>query len=232
MHNLRTPIPTLTTKERNLGLGYLLFQLLILPGLLALFYSMLPYPIGPGLLNFLFFAINAIAVGVIFHRLLRKSVLRFCHAPKESFSAAGVGLILYWISMSSLSVMVALFFPGFVNLNDSNITNIAADQFWLTAIGAVLLVPLAEETMHRGLVFGLLYPRYPTVAYFVSAGIFSLIHVLSYIGLYEPLFLLLAFVVYLPAGAVLAYAYRRSGTLLAPMLIHAAVNAMGILSMR
>lgn len=232
MNQSRKPLPALTGRERNIGFGYLLFQLFLLPILLQGFNVLLPFPLGAELVNFLFFSINAIAVSVIFSRLLKKSLLRAKIAFRETVVTAIGGLALYWLCLSVMTLLLAFFLPDFVNLNDSSVAQLMQENFWLTAIGAVLLVPLAEETLHRGLVFGILYPKNAAAAYILSSALFSAIHVLSYVGLYEPLHLLLAFMEYLPAGLILAYAYRHSGTLLAPMLIHAAINAVAILTVR
>jgi membrane protease YdiL (CAAX protease family) len=97
-------------------------------------------------------------------------------------------------------------------------------------IGTVVLVPIVEETLYRGLIFGLLPKR--ILRYAVSVGAFCAIHVMGYIGYYEPLHLLLCFMQYIPAGLVLAYAYERSGSIFAPILIHMAINGIAMLFMR
>lgn len=232
MTQLRNPLPTLTGWERNMGIGYLFFQLFLLPSLLQFFNFLLPYPVSGALVNFLYFTINAVAVTVIFSRMLKKNLLRALRAPRETLLNVAIGLAAYWLCMTGISVLMGMLVPDFVNHNDGNIAALTAENYWLTAVGSIFLVPIAEEALHRGLVFGSLYPKNGVLAYLVSAALFSSIHLLSYVGLYGPLHLLLAFLQYLPAGLILAYAYRRSGTLLCPMLIHAAVNAIGILSLR
>ena len=102
----------------------------------------------------------------------------------------------------------------------------------LMLIGTVILVPPVEECLFRGLIFGLFHRRSRLAAYAVSSLLFCAIHVIGYIGYYEPLHLLLCFVQYLPAGLALGWAYEFSGSIYAPTLIHMAVNAIGILSMR
>jgi membrane protease YdiL (CAAX protease family) len=62
--------------------------------------------------------------------------------------------------------------------------------------------------------------------------LFALVHILGYIGFYPFEMLLLCFVQYLPAGICLAAAYRLSGSLLSPILIHALVNLLAMLSLR
>jgi len=44
--------------------------------------------------------------------------------------------------------------------------------------------------------------------------------------------LFLCFLQYLPAGFALAFCYRRSGSIFAPILVHMVVNQTGMLLMR
>ena len=108
----------------------------------------------------------------------------------------------------------------------------AEGNYAVLVVGTAILVPTAEELLHRGLVFGSLYSRNPYIAYIFSATLFSSIHILGYIMVYPIHHLLLAFLQYLPAGLVLAWAYHKSGSIFSPILIHAAVNALALLSLR
>ena len=55
---------------------------------------------------------------------------------------------------------------------------------------------------------------------------------MGYFGVYTPMQLLISFLSYLPAGFCLGWAYEKADTIFAPILIHAAVNAIGIYGMR
>ena len=98
------------------------------------------------------------------------------------------------------------------------------DQLWT--------VPIAEECFYRGLIFRNLYDKSPFLAYAVSMVIFSLAHVLGYVGMEDLGTLALCFLQYLPAAFALAWSYRRSGSIFAPILIHMVVNQTGMLLMR
>ena len=102
----------------------------------------------------------------------------------------------------------------------------------IMAVGAVLLVPMAEELIHRGLIFGTLARPNRFFGSAVSAVFFAAIHVIGYIGFCSNRDLLLALIQYLPAGIVLGWAYEKSGTIFTPIAIHMMVNAMGIYAMR
>ena len=55
---------------------------------------------------------------------------------------------------------------------------------------------------------------------------------MNYVGVYSLPHLLLAYAQYIPAGLMLAWAYRKSGSIFAPMLIHATINAISLFSLR
>ena len=92
-------------------------------------------------------------------------------------------------------------------------------------LGTVLLAPVAEECVYRGLVFRNLYPISKVAAYIVSMAAFSAVHIVSFLGLYTPLQLVLAFLQYLPAGLWLAWCYTKSGSIYGPLAMHMLINA-------
>ena len=232
MEHLRKLLPALTSKEKYIGFAYLVFQFAFLPVLLALL--ALAFPLGDNLTlyNFLYFSINFICVIAIFSKFLKKSILRIRRAPQETLTTALIGFGLYWLSLSLLSALIRALFPEFVNLNDSEIVTIFGDYPLLMFLGTVILAPVAEEVLHRGLVFGTVFQKNIPLAYALSALLFSAIHVVQYIGVYSPGYVVLALALYLPAGLVFAWAYQRSGSIVAPILIHAANNFLAILSVR
>lgn len=225
MQLLRNPLPTLTAGEKSWGLRYLLFQICFLSSLLQLFNGALSHPLSIGLLNFLYFSINAIATLMIFSRFMRKNFLRALRFPKQTLSYAAVGFGVYFLCSSLMTLVIGKVFPDYVNLNDNQIWSLTGSDPVFMVLGTVLLAPIAEEILHRGLVFGTLCAKSTPLAYLLSAALFGLIHVMSYIGVYPVGYLLLAWAQYLPAGLIFAWCYQRSGSIFTPMLIHMANNA-------
>ena len=225
------PIP-LTQGESIWGNRYLLFQMVFLGSIIRLALAYL-YPAATSAhVNFVFFLTNFLAVGWIFRHYLLNSIKFTGKNLPGCLIGAVVGFVAYQALSRCLSVLISILYPDFYNVNDASLSATAQGSFVLMAVGTVLLVPIVEETLYRGLVFGLLHRRSRIGAYIVSALLFCAIHVMSYIGYYEPLQLLICFVQYLPAGLVLAWVYEYSGSIFAPTLIHMAVNTIGILSMR
>ena len=80
----------------------------------------------------------------------------------------------------------------------------------------VLIVPFSEEVFFRGYVLRFLNERAGlSTAVVVSTALFALVH-------FNPT----GIVVYLGIGAVLAYAYLRSGSIVTPVLAHAVHNSL------
>ncbi|MGH7279666.1 MAG: lysostaphin resistance A-like protein, partial [Candidatus Rokuibacteriota bacterium] len=91
----------------------------------------------------------------------------------------------------------------------------------MAILGAVVVAPVMEEIVFRGLVFGTLRRRLPwPAAALASATLFALAHGYGALG----------FAAVLWSGAVWAYAYERTGSLWPGILAHAANNAAATLT--
>ena len=220
----------LTKSEATWGLRYLLFQLAFLPSLAWQALSLL-WPQAQSVhLNLLCWSINFCAVCWIFRKYLLESSKKFTENILSSLGIVAAGFVIYQLLIIGLSALLVRLFPQFFNVNDASIAVSAQQSFPLIAFGTVVLVPIVEEVFYRGLIFGLLPKRF--LRYIVSIAIFCTIHVMGYIGYYQPLHLLICFVQYIPAGLVLAACYDFSGSIFVPTAIHMAVNAIAISSMR
>lgn len=218
--------------ETILGLIYIAVQIFVLPFLLIIVNAWLPTPFSAAALNFISFAINFICITAIFHRYLIDAAKQILLAPWQFLRCCGQGLLLYWLGSFLINLLIVALDPEFSNVNDNSIAQMTNQNYILMSVGTVLLVPVVEETLYRGVVFGQLYRKNPLVGYIVSTAIFSALHVVSYIGLYDPIRLILCFVQYWPAGICLAWSYVQSDTIWAPILIHITINQIGMLSMR
>ena len=221
-----------TPNEFVFGFLYFLLQLLVIPGIIVAVSYMTAAPMSEAVLNFICFAINFVAVLVIFWKYLRSNIDPIRAYPWYVLRWAGIGFVLYMVGSTLFGWIVPLVDPEFANVNDAAIMEMVQGHFGLMTVGTVVLVPLAEECFYRGLIFRGLYDKSPVCAYIVSMAIFSLAHVLGYVGQFSFTTLLLCFIQYLPAGFALAFAYRKSGSIFASVLIHMTVNQTGMLLMR
>ena len=224
--------PKPTPNELVFGFIYFLLQLFVIPGILVSVNMMLANPMSETLLNFLCFAINFVAVLLIFWKFLRANWTPVQHLPWYVLRCAGIGLLIYMAGNTVFGMLVSIIYPAFANINDASIAQMVEESFGLMTIGTVFLVPVVEECFYRGLLFRGIYDRSPVWAYIVSMTLFSLAHVLGYVTMVDFTTLVLCFFQYLPAGFALAWSYRKSGSIYASILIHMAVNQTGMLLMR
>ena len=232
MKFFQKPLPALRRSEKYIGLSYLVFQFALLPSLLTVLARAFSAEPDGTILNVLYFSVNFIACIAIFFSLLKQSLSKAIAEPEGLLFAAAVGFGLHRASSVVLGIGVTVLFPDFSNLNDSALVDILSDFPLLMALSTVVLAPVAEELLHRGLIFGWLREKNVYLAYLLSALIFAGIHVVQYIGLYSTAHIFVALVLYLPAGLCFAWAYQQSGTILAPIIIHAANNLLAFLVLR
>ena len=213
------------------GFRYFLFQLLVLPLLIGWLDRALNLGLDESRLNLLYYTINFAVLVAIFWRFLEDSFRSAVENLSLVLITALVGFLAYRFSSSVLGILTYYIYPDFQSVNDQNIAEMAQGQLPMWAFATVVLVPTAEELLFRGVLFGGLYSRSKILAWVLSVVGFSLVHVIGYVGYYSWDLLLICGVQYLPAGICFAYAYHHSGNIYTPILMHTAVNALGILAM-
>ena len=221
-----------TDKEQLWGLAYLLFSIFLLPELLRFGNGYLPIPLSNTWVNFLYFTANFLFIVSIFHGFFKRSLAYISQHVGDFLLAVLLGAGGYWLCSWVISLVYTWLFPSFANLNDGSISEMIHENFWIMAIGTVVFVPVAEEALHRGLIFGCLYQKSHLAGYLLSICIFSSVHIMGYAGVYSVPHLILAFIQYIPAGLALSWAYRKSGSIFASILIHAMINAVSLFALR
>ena len=223
---------TMTRSELGLGWVWLVFELMLLPTLLQLLNSLLPVPLSAAYFNFVYYCVNCGFVLLFFHGFLGRSLAAAGRGFWDFLQAVTLGFVGYWVATRALSALVGLIAPGFANINDQSIAALAGSHYVLMVIGTVLLVPTAEEVLFRGVVFGSIRRKSRLWAYVVSVTVFAFVHISGYLAGGDWLRLALSFVQYIPAGLFLAWSYEKADSVFAPIVIHTAVNAIGIYTMR
>jgi len=134
---------------------------------------------------------------------------------------AGMGWgVLAWIVASAVTFLMVLLLErvGVPPVPGPAEQAIDALEPWIVVPAIVVVAPIAEELFFRGVAFNAwLRERGRRFAYIGSAALFATIHV-SLVSLL-PIFLL---------GLALAWVYRRTGSLLAPIAMHATVNGISV----
>ena len=219
---------SMTRREIRFGWLFLIGQLIALPMLLVILNTLLPIPLSNAALNFVMFVTNFCLTVAVFHRFLGVSAKHAATAPFRCLRYAVLGLVLYYIGTLLIGQFIGAVSSDFSNANDSNIQSMAAENYAMVAFGTVFLVPLTEETLYRGLVFGSLQKKSRVAAYLLSTLLFGLIHVASYIGVVSPAVFALSLLQYVPAGLCLAWAYEKTDSIWAPIFMHMSINQVSI----
>lgn len=218
----------MTPTEKTWCACYWVVMLCALPELLQWINAWLPAPLSDGQLNFVYYFINFLSLLWLLHLYLRKSFHTAAKDPFAYLQSVILGFVAYYICFRVITFLITALFPGYINANDAAISTMAGADRFLTALGVIVLVPVTEELIYRGLIFGSLCRNHPTAAYAVSASVFALVHLLGYWGKTSPAFLALSFLQYLPAGIWLAWSCTKSGTIFSSITIHALVNGLAI----
>ena len=232
--NRNTSLHPLTKAEAIFGFCYILAQQFLIPMLLEQIFDLCGFPKTSLWMNFAFFACNFILVIFVFHKFLAASLRqlgkRFGHVLGDCVAA----FLLYMASNVFVSLIINLCFPSFANANDAYIQTLANDRFWVIFASTVVLVPLAEEVLFRGVIFGTLYRWNRPLAYIFSTLIFGGIHIVGYLFTegYTWVDAAVSMLQYLPAGFCLAWVYADTNTIFAPVLVHTIVNLIAVMAMR
>ena len=219
---------SMSRSEKIWGWLYMAFSLMVLPSLLQILNTKLAVPMNESTLNFTFYCVNFFSICCIFRRFLRDSLVAAWRDLWNFLQAVVLGYVAYWACTKVMDFAMGYLLPNFHNINDSAITQMAHANYTLMAIGVVLLVPVTEEVLYRGLIFRNLYRSSQVAAYLVSMAAFAAIHVLGYIGTESVTTLAICFLQYLPAGLCLAWTYTKADNIFAPIMVHTLVNAIAI----
>lgn len=220
-----------TRKESAFSWCYLLFCELFLVYVINFICTGMGITLSNGQLNLAYFGVNFLVVTAVFHRFLFRTGKDILEKTLRIIITAGALFAIYLLLSQLLGRLILWLMPDFANANDQTVAAVAESYYLPTLICTVFLVPVTEECLHRGAIFGGLFKVSPVAAYAVSTVIFALVHI-NWYAMGDPVFLALNILQYIPAGLCLAAAYHISGSITAPILIHMAVNAIGILALR
>ena len=222
--------PGLSTAEQVAGFCYLPFYVVLLGWGIQWLSELLGLGLTELQVNVTFFVINCVMIWVIFHNFLIRSfrAIRFW----ELVQALILGFCLYYAGNFVFNWIISLLDLTITSFNDETILGLISQNKWVMVICSVLLAPIVEETLVRGLLFGVLRRQSRILAYVVTIIFFAVIHVWQYLLVYDFKAVLLAALQYIPAGIALGWTYEKSNTVWAPIFLHMTINAisMGIIS--
>ena len=216
--------PGLSTAEQVAGFCYLPFYVVLLGWGIQWLSELLGLGLTELQVNVTFFVINCVMIWVIFHNFLIRSfrAIRFW----ELVQALILGFCLYYAGNLLFGWIVSLLDLTIISFNDETILGLISQNKWVMVICSVLLAPIVEETLVRGVVFGSFYRINRYLAYAVSILLFSAMHVWQFAAALTVPALIYNSLVYIPASVALGWTYEKSGTILCPIVLHAIINAI------
>ena len=231
---MRTPFVEMRRSEKIGGVVWLFVYIFLMSILVFVVLDLLGHGEDLVLANQVYFFANFLITCVLFRHFLTDSLAVVWRRPGRFFKGILLGFFLYLIVQIALTELYEVIAPELWTANEENVEDVAGMSYWAMWAGAVLLGPLVEETLMRGLIFGNLRKKSRIAAYAVSTLVFGLLHVLGYVA--DPRMDLWTFVLnvglYLGHGIVLAVTYEYTGTIWGPTALHMILNAISMGALR
>ena len=220
--------PQMTDSERRRGWVFFALYLLVFPYLNAWAQRLLmgegEAPVAEA--NVVYYALLFALALLVFWTFLRHGFsLLVDWLPENAFAfvtgLAGAGLLHFLVTLIPDPVQ---------NPSEMQYLQEFAISPVATAVLLVVLIPLIEETLFRGLVFGSLRQYSRPLAYVVSVLVYALACVWRYaLEIGDPAYLLL-FIQYLPMSLALAWCYDNGGSIWSAVALHMTINGFMLFS--
>lgn len=210
------------------GIVFFLVYQFLMGYILSFLLGLFGFPTDEVTINAAYYVTNFVITVFLFRRFLSYSLPIAADHFLRFLKAVALGFVLYE-GFQVLTVMLATFiFPEFVTPNDDTVRAIAGINYNVMWVGAVLLAPVVEETLIRGLIFGNVRRKNRIIAYILTAIVFAAMHVLPYVLTMDVLSIFLNLLVYGLPSVALCAAYEMSGTIWAPIALHMIINAIAM----
>ncbi len=186
------------------------------------------FQLGSTWLNLLYYAVGFFfLLGFLFH-FLRESFSDMCANISNTVIAVLVGFVAYIFLSGLVNFLLSFFLTDLVNPNSAAVNHITKLNPNKMLVIGVLLAPVVEETLFRGVVFGTLRRKNAFLAYAVSTVFFAFYHLWQDLILNFSPSMLLYLLQYLPAGLVLGWCYDHGKSIWAPVFLHMIINYVSI----
>lgn len=229
MERLKQPFAVSMRRYEIIGgiIWFLVYEFLM--GFLAgAILGLLNLPYSDSTLNCIYFFCNFIVTAVLFRRFLAYNLPLVADHFLRFLKSVLIGFMVYWVLMVCFSALVELLGLSTWVPNDDTISSIAQENYRIMWVGAVLLAPLTEEALIRGLIFGNIRKKNRILAYILTALIFAAMHVAPYVLEMDVFNVLYNLLVYGLPSVALCLCYEYAGNIWGPIALHMVVNALGM----
>ena len=223
LRRIETPYrDPLTRTQRILGWLYLAVHIFVLPGLLTLYGNNSPDGLSNITANLIYYGVGLLFCLTVMFSLLRGGFDALLDRLRLCILTVLLAMLIDYALSGGVTLVLLLLEDALVNPNTEAIFEASQVESGLRGL-TVFLIPIVEEVLFRGVVFGSIRSRSRFWAYAVSAAVFALYHVWQY-ALADPALLIYA-LQYVPISVALAWAYERSGSIWTCIFFHMGINA-------
>ena len=176
--------------------------------------------------NVVYYLISVMLVFLLFWRFLKRNFELLLDRLPENLFALLVGLAGAELFRALVTLLPC-------PVENPNVYNYR-EQFLLspgaTTVILVVLMPIVEEMIFRGFLFGTVRRCSRGLAYVLSAGLFALYSVWQFVFSYGTVDLryLLLFAQYVPMSLALCWSYDNGGSVWTPVALHMVLNAAAL----
>jgi len=212
--------------EKVAGFCYLPFYFALLPLLIALIGALLGLSLSLLTTNICYYAINLLFVVIVYRHFLARSFrsIRFW----DLVQAVILGFAMYYAGNILLGMLLSVLKLQPTSYNNETVHTLVSANRWVMIVSTIVVAPLVEELLIRGLVFGTIHKKNRIAAYVVSILLFSLMHVWQYIPTQGLMPALLSSLLYIIPSIALGWTYEKAGNIWAPIFLHAIVNSISM----
>ena len=218
--------------ETVFGLIWLCVYAFAMGSLIPACLRMLGLPHDAVTANKVFYVLGFLVTVLLLWQFLRDSLQAAGREPGRLLRGAFFGWCLYMVVQVGVGILTEELAPGLSTPNDQNIAALAAGNYPMMLAATVLLAPITEETLLRGVLFGSLREKSRIAAYVVTALVFAGMHVIPFLAETDPGTAVLCGLLYILPSAALCAAYELGGTIWSPILTHAVINLIGMIALR
>ncbi len=216
-------------RERICGWIWLPIHVILLP----LFFVPVVYLlVGPDKLteagtNVIYYLISFVFVLAAFWNFLRESFDRFVGNLRRVILVMAIAYVLQ-LGLSLVLQLVTGMLGELETPNNDAIGELANLEYNKMFAVAVLMAPIVEEVLFRGVLFGSLARRHRWLGWVVSIAVFCLYHVWQFAVVAQDWTVLIDAIEYIPLSAAITYCYDRTETIWTPIFFHIFTNSLAL----
>ncbi len=217
------PAP-LSPRESLLGWLFVPVFTFLVPLLLGAVVSWWPVPVSEVQRSTVYSLIGFLFVVVFLRRFLKADWIAFWDRKRLTLLTLLLTHLINILLSFAIAALTVAFWQDGAETFVSEIPGLSGTQPEGMFTALVLLAPLAEETLFRGIVFGTLRRRSRAAAYIVSIALFAVYSVWQTAAANPGVSFLFLAITTVPVGAAAAFCYERTQCVWAAALYRALLS--------